>query len=264
MPTVDFRLYEELNRHLPPAARKRDVRVSLDGPSRVGALLQGLGVPPAEVDLLLVDGEPAGFGACLRGGERVAVFPVFERFDIGELSLPRRRPLRRPRFVADVHLSRLARYLRLTGFDCLSPADADDAELLELSLKDARALLSKDRRLLAHERLQRAWRVRAVKPRRQLLEVIAAFQLEALVRPFTRCLVCSAVLVAASAAGLGERVPRDVRDRHPEVWRCPGCERVYWPGGHHRRMLAMLVELGLVAGNGSRRASDAETSRRGQ
>jgi len=92
-PTSEFRFYEELNDHLPPHRRKRTFPVELEGEPPVGELIAALGVPPEEVDLLLVDGETSGFERRLRGGERVAVYPVFERFDINPLAHLPGRPL---------------------------------------------------------------------------------------------------------------------------------------------------------------------------
>jgi len=91
--TVEFRFYEELNDHLPPHRRKRTFPVEIAGESTVGELIVDLGVPCDEVDLLLVEGESSDFGRRLTGGERVAVYPVFERFDITPATRLPGRPL---------------------------------------------------------------------------------------------------------------------------------------------------------------------------
>lgn len=91
--TAVFRFYEELNDHLPPHRRKRPFIVEFEGEPTVGALIAALGVPAVEIDLLLVDGESADFECRLTGGERVAVYPVFERFDITPAVVLPGRPL---------------------------------------------------------------------------------------------------------------------------------------------------------------------------
>lgn len=91
--TAEFRFYEELNDHLPPRLRKRSFDVDLVGTPKVGELCAALGVPLAEIDLLLVDGESSRFDDRLSGGERVAVYPVFERLDITPLVRLPGRPL---------------------------------------------------------------------------------------------------------------------------------------------------------------------------
>ncbi len=95
--TAEFRFYEELNDHLPQGRRKCSFRVDLAGRPTVGELIASLGVPLEEVDLLLVDGVSCDFERRLHGGERVAVYPVFERFDISSLVRLAGRPLS-PRF----------------------------------------------------------------------------------------------------------------------------------------------------------------------
>ena len=81
------------------------------------AVREAIGVPHTEIDLILVNGRSVRFDDLLRGGERVAVYPESERFDISPIHRLRPKPLRNPRFVADVHLGALARLLRLLGFD---------------------------------------------------------------------------------------------------------------------------------------------------
>ena len=117
--TADFRFYEELNDFLRPELRKRTFSHGFNGTPAVKDVIEAIGVPHAEVDLVLIDGESVDFARRLRDGDRVAVYPVFERFDIAPLTRLRPRPLRRTRFVLDVHLGTLARYLRLLGFDAL-------------------------------------------------------------------------------------------------------------------------------------------------
>jgi hypothetical protein len=126
MPAAEFRFYEELNDYLPASRRKRSFTHTFAGAPAIKDIIEALGVPHTEIDLILVDGRSVRFSHRLRGGERVAVYPMFERFDIRPLHKLRPKPLRRTRFVADVHLGRLARYLRLLGFDTLYSTKLDD------------------------------------------------------------------------------------------------------------------------------------------
>jgi hypothetical protein len=91
--TAEFRCYEELNDLLPAHRRKRPFAVELAGEPTVGEMIAALGIPVAEVDLILVDGESADFTRRLSGGERVAVYPIFERFDISPAARLPGRPL---------------------------------------------------------------------------------------------------------------------------------------------------------------------------
>src|SRR6185295_3698510 len=135
-----------------------------------------------------------GFAHLLRGGERVAVYPMFEALDITPLLRLRPRPLRDPRFVADVHLGKLARHLRMAGFDVLLDNAWDDDEIVRIAAVQARTILTRDKGMLRRREVERGYFVRSTESEEQLAEVLRALQLEALVRPFTRCRECNALL----------------------------------------------------------------------
>ena len=236
------RLYAELNEFLPPQ-RRRDREVRHPRPTPAGDLLRSMGVPITEVDLILVNGESVDTAHPVAEGDRVSVYPVFESFDITPLQRLRTRPLRRPRFLLDVHLGRLARLLRMLGIDAAYHADAGDDELRETARREGRALLSRDRDLVAHPDLDRAYLVRSQRPDEQLREVLERFQLQGCARPLTRCLRCNTTLEAAAAGEVRDRIPPRVLERHREFRRCPVCRRVYWMGTHAERMTAMLLHL---------------------
>jgi hypothetical protein len=115
--TATFRFYEELNDFLPPARRKREFSVPCARAATAKHMIEALGVPHTEVEVVLVNGESVGFERLLRDGDRVAVYPKFEALDITPLLRVRQAPLRTTHFLADAHLGGLARLLRLAGFD---------------------------------------------------------------------------------------------------------------------------------------------------
>lgn len=116
---VYLRFYEELNDFLPEAWRKTTFAYPLGRSTSIKDLIESLGVPHPEVDLVLVNGESVDFSYRVREGDRISVYPVFESLDIGSVQRLRPIPLREPRFVVDNHLGKLTRYLRLLGFDTL-------------------------------------------------------------------------------------------------------------------------------------------------
>ena len=242
-PPIALRLYAELNDHLPPERRQRDLELALTGGETVEEVVAALGVPAGEVDLVLVDGRSVGLAHRLRGGERVSLFPVFEAFDITPVPGVRARPLRRTRFVLDAHLGRLAAYLRLLGFDTLYRNDFDDPELVEVSRRERRVLLSRDRALLARRAVTHAYRVRETAPRQQLAEVVERLDLVRSAAPFTRCLVCNGRLRPVAPEAVRDRLPPRVRRDQRQLWLCPGCDRVLWRGSHYRRMRRWVEEL---------------------
>jgi len=222
--TCEFRFYEELGDFLAPERRRRSFVHTFDGTPSVKDRIESLGVPHTEVDLILVDGEPVPFSHRLTGGERVAVYPMFECFELGKANHLRPTPLREPRFVLDVHLGRLASYLRLLGFDTLYRNDYEDDELLRISRAQHRILLSRDTGLLKRAAVTHGAFLHATDPRRQLREVLDRFQLDARIAPFTRCARCNGAVEAIGA------MPREHDpDRDPPEERDPS------PGERERR-----------------------------
>jgi uncharacterized protein len=183
------------------------------------------------------------FGHLLEGGERVAVYPVFERFDITPANRLRPRPLRVPRFVLDVHLGKLARYLRLLGFDAVYANDAADAEIAARSAAERRIVLTRDVGLLKRSEVTHGYWVRHTNAREQLSEVVRALDLESSARPFSRCMVCNGLLDTLEERNVRDQLPAGVRGRYATIARCRDCARLYWPGSHHERLTRLLRNL---------------------
>lgn len=150
------------------------------------------------------------------------MYPVFESLDISPVSRVRPEPLRRPRFVLDGHLGRLAAYLRLLGFDAFYERNLPDEVLARISSKERRILLTRDRGLLKRSQVTHGYLVRETEPRRQLAEVLDRFDLWRAARPFSRCLRCNGELVAAAKEEVADRLPPKVRGRCREFSRCRG------------------------------------------
>jgi uncharacterized protein len=213
--SVWVRCYEELNEHLPPERRKRSFAFPLGGTSpSVGALLQALGLPRHEVELVLVNGEPADAARTVRAGDRVSLYPVFESLDVSGLLRLHAEPLRRPCFLVDGRVVRLIWRLRALGLDTHATAGLDERGLAHILESERRVLLTTDRHLALHRGLSRVYRLRARRPREQLVEVVARFDLASSVRPLARCPRCNALREGADA----DRAP-------PEGGRCRVCGR---------------------------------------
>lgn len=250
--TAEFRFYAELNDFLSPARRHTSFDYSVAGTRSVKDAIEAIGVPHTEVDLILVDGVSVGFERLLHGGERVAVYPVFELLDVAPLQHLRPQPLREPRFVLDVHLGKLARHLRMAGFDCLYRNDYRDSELVNAALAEHRIILTRDRGLLKQRLVTHGYFVRETNSEAQFREVVRALQLEARLRPFTRCRECNTELRDAPRAEVLETLPEKVRGIYTRFQRCAGCGRTYWEGTHYAR-LRRLLEPAAASGAETRR-----------
>ena len=157
------------------------------------------------------------------------------------------------RFFADAMLGRLARWLRLLGFDCAWEADIADEVLVRRALVEDRIVLTRDRSLLDEWRVSDLYRVEAEPIRDQLAEVIRRFDLAAEIQLLSRCSRCNEPLVAATPEQVALRVPPRVLDRHVDYAICPACARIYWQGTHARRIRRVVDEVVAGAADGSRR-----------
>lgn len=239
--TAHLRFYEELNDFLPGTLRRREFDRAFDGRPAVKDLIESLGVPHTEVDVILVNGASVGFDHHVEDGDRISVYPVFESIDVAPLQQLRPEPLREIRFVLDGHLGKLARALRLLGFDAEYSRDVRDRELIARSLSEGRIILTRDRELLKNRAVTRGYWVRATDPRKQVAEVLDRFDLRGSARPFTRCTVCNGDLVAIARDEAAREAPPRVRERCTDYQRCSRCGKLYWKGTHVARLEAFVT-----------------------
>lgn len=243
MPSVTVRLYQELNEFLPPDRRGRHFPVDVPPGSTTKALVENLGVPHTEIDLILVNSESSGFSRQLADGDFVSVYPVFESWDISAVSRVRSLPLRQTRFIADVHLGKLARLLRMTGFDTAWANDLSDDGIVQAALLEKRIILSRDRGLLKRRLVTHGCCVRSLAPREQLAEVIRRFDLSRQVLLFSRCMSCNAPLARVSRLSVLDALPPAVAETCAEFSRCPGCGKVFWRGSHWESMKKLAADV---------------------
>lgn len=240
MATATFRFYEELNDFLPRERRRNTFTVPCARAATTKHMIEALGVPHTEVELILVNGESSGLDRMLLEGDRVAVYPKFETVDVSPLLQIRDKPLRRLRFVADAHLGGLARLLRIAGFDTLYDNAFQDDEIVAIALEQGRVVLTRDRELLKRRTVTHGCYLHAIKPAAQFRELYGRLDLAALAQPFTLCLYCNLLLRLVPKAEVFALLPESVRSGQDDFNTCDSCGRVFWKGSHHKRMAAML------------------------
>jgi len=240
MVTATFCFHEELNDFLPSERRGREFPIPCARNATTKHMIEALGVPHTEVELILANGQSVGFDHLLRDGDRVAVYPRFESLDIKPLQRLREWPLRLIHFVADSHLGGLARLLRMAGFDTLYRNDYRDSEIAEIAGRERRIVLTRDRDLLKQRGISHGCYVHALKPARQFGEIVARLDLARSFRPFTLCLECNAPVRAIEKQSIFRELPPSVNVRHEHFTICDLCGRVFWEGSHWQRMRQLL------------------------
>ena len=204
-------------------------------------VIESCGVPHPEVDLILVDEQTVGFDHTLANDTKVEVFPVENR---GTCRTDKQlQMIGIMRFVADGHLGRLTRNLRLLGFDVAYHRNPDDRQLLDVMVRENRALLTRDRRLLMHAIVQHGYWPRSQNADEQTIEVVRRFDLSELIAPFTRCLRCNAPLEAAAKADIIDKLEPLTKIYYHQFRRCPDCKQIYWSGSHFPKLQRRVEEI---------------------
>jgi uncharacterized protein len=240
---VAIRFYAELNDFLKNKWKKKSLEFHFKGQVTIKVAIESLGVPHTSVDLILANGQPVDFLYKLQNGDLISVYPEFETFDISEINKLRKKPLRTSRFVADAHLGKLARDLRMLGFDTLFADRIPDNEIITLAAREKRTILTRDRDLLKSDKVDHGYYIRAIGSLDQLKEVITKFDLWTQFKPFTRCLVCNGKLMKISGEKICGEVPPDLTDCFQRFFKCSGCQKIYWEGSHYNRMVEKISRL---------------------
>lgn len=241
--TAYFRFYEELNDFLPKSKRKVDFDYHFITSASIKDVVESFGVPHTEVDLILVNGVSVDFSYKLQDQDRVAIYPVFETVDISPIIHLRPKPLRQIKFILDAHLGRLSKYLRMCGFDSIYYNQIADKDVINISLREHRIILTKDRGLLKNKKVTHGYWVREERPMKQLLEVINYLDLRKKIHFLTRCLLCNAKVIRVPKAEVSAKLPEKTIQYYDEFFLCPECGKVYWKGSHYQNMLAILKLL---------------------
>lgn len=140
------------------------------------------------------------------------------------------------RFITDTHLGKLAKYLRLLGFDTLHFKEGDDKTLERIARKERRVLLTRDRELSNWAAAECFFPIN-IDTESQLKEILAHYNLYDKCRPFSRCMVCNGLVrEVEDLTEILPKVPQKVKEFNRRFWQCETCKKIYWHGTHYERM----------------------------
>lgn len=245
--TVRLRFHGDLSFFLPaPRTQPRLVEKRLHEKTSVKDVIESCGVPHTEVDLILADA-PITFSHHVVDDEEIDVYPVSTSPDLFPGNRLQER--RVTRFVADGHLGKLVRDLRLLGIDVLYDSHATDPQLLITATTEDRALLTRDRRLLMHAILRRGYCPRSHDPDEQIIEVIRRFDLAEVIAPYTRCVQCNGLLERVNKADVFDQLESLTKIYYQDFRRCRACGKIYWPGSHFGKLEARIDRIRNLISN---------------
>lgn len=250
---INFRCYQELNDFLPQGQRHVAFPVESKKIRSIKDLIESIGIPHTEIDLIFVNGKSVDFNHQVQHDDRISVYPVYQllpeklRIELSPLKPSLRhcqpRPLAKPRFVLDVHLGRLAAYLRMLGFDTLYENDCDDPTLADISADQQRILLTCDRLLLMRKQISYGYFVRNRQPHQQLIEILFRYDLYEDIKPFTRCMHCNGNTRAVNKQDIESQLLPKTKKYYDKFYQCDSCKKIYWQGSHYLRMQEMINKV---------------------
>jgi uncharacterized protein with PIN domain len=237
-----FEFYGSLIDFLSFDKKDRPIQVSFRNGQSVKHLIESLRVPHTDVGRIIVNDTIVDFSYLVEDNDQVCVYPVDNVYP-GHLKNVNRELINTPCFVLDNHLGRLARYLRMLGFDAWYRNDYQDDELARIAEYGERILLTRDRGLLMRKVVKYGYCIRTKDPKKQLVEVVERFNLQGKIEPFKRCLVCNSSLEPVAKEDIIGRLRPLTKKYYSEFRICPQCNRIYWKGSHYEHMDQFLRKV---------------------
>ena len=227
--------------------RRHALKYSFESSPAIKDAIEAIGVPHPEIGLIVAEGEALPLSYLLKGEEDVHIYPHHEApEELKHLAAPL-LPVREgapPTFIVDVHLGRLARYLRVAGIDTLyENEDMGDEKIAHIASIENRIVLTRDVGLLKRSAVEYGHWMRNKNSRAQLREVVSHYSLKRHFIPFSRCVHCNGLISPIEKSAVEEKLPPGIRRDFKNFFSCTSCSHVYWKGSHYKRILELLKSV---------------------
>ncbi len=136
------------------------------------------------------------------------------------------------KFAVDCMLGKLAKALRIMGYDTFYKSYIDDAKLVNIAYKEDRIILTRDRELTKRKKAKKYLYIYETNPKEQIEQVIEKFNLDKYKKPLTRCLICNSKLIPINKESVKNKVPEYTYKNIEKFYQCSGCGKIYWPATH--------------------------------
>ncbi|MBN1794187.1 MAG: hypothetical protein JW844_04405 [Candidatus Omnitrophica bacterium] len=206
-------------------------------------LVESLGVPHTEIDALFVNDRAVGFSHRISGNKRVRVYPDASRVRFAGVKKLRPTNPHKPAFLVDVHLGKVARMLRLLGFDTVFDPALDDTGIIDAAVKSRRIILTRDKGILKQRRVRYGYYVRGDSLTERMRGIVRRYDLTGKIKPFARCVGCNGRLRRVRKERVLSELEPLTRRYYDEFYRCISCGKIYWEGSHHPRILAFIKNI---------------------
>lgn len=214
----------------PSGAAATRVR-TLPAPTSVKDALEALGLPHVEIGRVTLDGREATLDHRVDDGVMLAAAAVVPS------------PLADPRFLCDEHLGKLARLLRIMGFDAVDAAAPTEPAVARQAVRERRVLLSRGRAILKRREIARGMLILPDRVDDQAVAVLRRFVLADRVAPYSRCARCNGRVAPVAKAMVAAAIPPRTAAWRDEYYRCEACGHLYWEGTHVERLRARIAAI---------------------
>jgi len=228
---------------LHPGYRDGPIRYHFSEHQTIKDAIEALGVPHTEVDCILVNGRSVDFNYRLQHRDSIEIYPPYASVSARPIYHLTPRSPTPARFILDVHLGKLARRLRLLGFDSLYQNDYDDDQIMRLSLAQQRIILTRDRGILKHKKISFGYLVRSNEVVKQVQEVLDRYRLRDMVQPWLRCMSCNGLIEKITKSEIEDCLQHQTGIHFDDFHCCPRCHRIYWQGSHFEQLDSWLSTL---------------------
>ncbi len=210
-------------------------------------IIESFGIPHTEVGRIIFNGGQTDFSIVPQTSGQLEVFGFSSPVEMSQGTILRPRIPDEKKFIADLNVIRLGRYLISLGYDVELAFEHTDAQIAELANAEKRIVLTRDTRLLFRKQIDFAKRIKASQPMHQLVEVISFFGLSPNVSDFfTRCSKCNISLLPVEKSKIDHLLEPKTRKYYHLFFQCPVCNQVFWKGTHYDRILARFQAAGIL------------------
>lgn len=240
--SAGFRFYNSLTDFLSHENKNSLINYQFTGSPSIKDAIEAIGIPHTEVDAIVVNDSAVRFSYKLKHNDEAKVYPYANITSLTANSLTP-VPVYPLRFIADVHAGKLAKALRMLGFDTVYLNNFNDQQLAGIAERENRIVLTRDVGLLKHKKIKWGYWLRSQHANEQVQEVVNRFHLATAFRPFEICIACNGNIQPVKKEEILSLIPQKTIDYFNEFYQCLSCRKVYWKGSHYGNMQKKIGNL---------------------
>ena len=242
-PWVNLTFHNDLQMLLKKSHEGKMVEYALERRASLKDIIESQGIPHTEVAQILLKNIELGFGFIPGGGEAIDILPFSEEISVFTSTLLRPQPICSLKFMVDINVQKLARNLRLIGFDTTLVPVMRLVEIGNVATNQQRILITRNRELLKCNTVIHGHLLRSENHVIQLQETVKLYKLKLHIKPFSRCMACNGDLISVAKQDITHRLEPLTQKYFNTFKCCNDCEKIYWQGSHHKQMLQLIAEV---------------------